>query len=366
MFIVIDTTETFDDPLLMGPNWTFVQCYLRREIATLVVPEIVILETINHFPKKLREIAGEVGRSIGRLKKIVPNAVLSAPEMDIEKETTQFTEALYARLNEMGARIPTFKHIEIGRVVQRSLDRRKPFDAHGHRGFRDAILWETILELARKNEGELILLVTENTNDFGPHRGLAADLVDDLKRNGIAADQVTVCKCLHELVETYLIPTFANLEELQLAIGEGRAGVFDALEMFGVQFREISSAVDRAAREWGFEELGWSSRRFYFSPRLADLNETPEYFEPGDVYRTDVDEVFFSITFEVEGVITCELDCSHDPRVAPWSMHSEGNVTFSVVTSLVMVESTGEINSFSVESVKIKPGRGWQYDEWDD
>jgi hypothetical protein len=34
-------------------------------------------------------------------------------------------------------------------VVERALERRQPFDTAGHNGYRDALLWETVLELLR-------------------------------------------------------------------------------------------------------------------------------------------------------------------------------------------------------------------------
>jgi hypothetical protein len=113
VLIVIDTTETFQQPLLAGPDWSYVQSLLNRDVARLVVPEIVIAETINHFPAKVTEGLSETRRAIGRLKKIVPDVDLFPPELDVADATARYTDTLRARLNELRALMPEYKQLPI-------------------------------------------------------------------------------------------------------------------------------------------------------------------------------------------------------------------------------------------------------------
>ncbi len=57
MIIIIDTTETFGDLTLSGAHWRLVEEFLGRENALLVVPEVVVEETVNHFREKLEQAA---------------------------------------------------------------------------------------------------------------------------------------------------------------------------------------------------------------------------------------------------------------------------------------------------------------------
>src|SRR5205823_4585162 len=69
MIVVIDTTELFKDPYLTGPDWILLQEFLRDGLTTLVVPQIVVQETLNHFPEQLAAAANEVRRGLGKLRK---------------------------------------------------------------------------------------------------------------------------------------------------------------------------------------------------------------------------------------------------------------------------------------------------------
>jgi hypothetical protein len=250
MIVIIDTTETFEHPLLTSPDWSYVQTFLNRDVATLVVPEIVISETISQFPAKFSAALSETRRAIGRLKKLVPGAQITPPEFDLADATSQFKDAFHARLKELRAQRAGFGEIPITRVVQRSLERRKPFDAHGQRGLRDAIIWETVLELARTTE-EDIILVTGNTNDFGPDAGLANDLIEDLEEMNTAKDRVRVCAGVHKFVGSYVEPTLNKLDDLQVQLQEGTFDLFDISDEWhcrGCDWRRRSRAVSRRLR----------------------------------------------------------------------------------------------------------------------
>lgn len=365
MFIVIDTTETFQHPLLTSPDWSYVQSLLKRDVATLVVPEIVIAETINHFPTKLTEALSETQRAIGRLKKLIPTINLKAEDVEINAATEQYKDALHARLKELHAQTPGFKDIEIDRIVRRSLEHRKPFDANGQRGLRDAILWETVLDLIRTKDTKKIVVVTRNTTDFGPHDGLAPDLREDLTKLNIDNERVKICNGLRTFSESYVKPSLIKLDELQTQIQEQSYELFDVDDFYADAFHEIILAAKDQVRQWDFQELGSITRRSFEAPRLLNLNESPDDFEVGEVYRIEDGEVAFSITFTIKGTIECDEIHDYDPMERPWTTEFVGEATFSVETSQVMEESTGHITEFTVESVKVIPGIRWPCDQID-
>lgn len=364
MLIVIDTTETFQQPLLASPDWSYVQSLLVRDFAKLVVPEIVVAETLNHFPAKLTDSLKEARRALGRLQQLVPNSVVSVPELDVLSATDQYRIDLFARLKELRALRPDYKHIEIDRIVQRSLQHKKPFDADGKRGMRDSILWETVLEIGRLNDGEKIVLVTSNTNDFGPHGSPGPDLFQDPDNSSFATQQVTICADLHKFVESYVKPSLSKLDDLRLQIQEQSFDHFNVESFFADAFEEISAAVAQNVEQWDFHEIGFAGRNFE-SPRLDGLNASPEDYDVGDVYRTGVDEIAFSITFKLQGTIECDEENYQGPHVRPRTDLFTADAEFAVKTSQVMKESTGQITEFDVENVEIAPGYGWPYDEID-
>jgi hypothetical protein len=52
-----------------------------------------------------------------------------------------------AKLNELNAEIPDYKDIPHAQIVNRDLERRRPFQENG-KGYRDTLLWETLVGIA--------------------------------------------------------------------------------------------------------------------------------------------------------------------------------------------------------------------------
>jgi hypothetical protein len=79
-------------------------------------------------------------------------------------------------------------------VVARALARRRPFDPRGRGGYRDTLIWESVLELARQGGVAHVVLVTRNHKDFaagdgsGWHADLRADLVGLSARVDLAGE----------------------------------------------------------------------------------------------------------------------------------------------------------------------------------
>lgn len=59
-----------------------------------------------------------------------------------------------------------------------------------------------MLELVRTKDTKEIVVVTGNTNDFGPHDGLASDLRDDLTKLNIDNERVKICNGLRRFIES--------------------------------------------------------------------------------------------------------------------------------------------------------------------
>jgi hypothetical protein len=69
-------------------------------------------------------------------------------------------------------------------VAARALTRRRPFDRLGHDGYRDTLVWETVLALARTLPRGRVVFVSRNSKDFAAedHRDapLHPHLADDV------------------------------------------------------------------------------------------------------------------------------------------------------------------------------------------
>ena len=205
MVIILDTTELFRDPHLSGPDWLLVATFLERVDAHLIVPEVVLDEAARHFESKLTQALDAVSRAQGQIKKLVPDALLPLPAMDVPQLQGEYRQALEARLGQMGAMIAPHSVILLDTILQRSLTGRKPFGSHTDRGFRDAVLWESALRAIPEGTDQ-VLLISSNTSEFSDGRELAGDLRDDLVVSGLAPESVHLCIDVRDLVERFVQP----------------------------------------------------------------------------------------------------------------------------------------------------------------
>lgn len=61
------------------------------------------------------------------------------------------------------------KNISLQNLLNRAINKKKPFvgeNGNSDKGFKDAVLWESIIEYAKKSENKKFILLTKNIQDF--------------------------------------------------------------------------------------------------------------------------------------------------------------------------------------------------------
>jgi hypothetical protein len=89
---------------------------------------------------------------------------------------------------------PSIPHSEL---VKRALRRRKPFSERGT-GYRDSLIWITVLALLRRSE-ETVAFVTANSADFAAGKALHPHLLEDVCAQGTASTQLLFFESLDHL-----------------------------------------------------------------------------------------------------------------------------------------------------------------------
>jgi hypothetical protein len=118
---------------------------------------------------------------------------------DIEAYDREFRNAIIGH----GGQIQPIPNTSHDVLVGRDLARRKPFSQTG-KGYRDALIWEGVLELAAA--GHDIAIITTNKDDFAEKDfTLHHDLQKDLEGRGITVARVTLYATLKSFVDRYLI-----------------------------------------------------------------------------------------------------------------------------------------------------------------
>lgn len=365
MIIVVDTTELFDDLSLRGPDWILLDDFLKREEAILVIPRIVVEEAANHFVKQLAEHLRTAERSLRILRNLLHRSDgFTMCNVDEQQAVEEYQQALTARLRELQAQQPDYQRVPVENLVNRALKGRRPFDAKGHVGFRDALIWEAVLAMVQVYS-DPIILVTRNMNDFGKHGELHSDLVADLVHLGVCPERVRVSAGLHKLIEEHVKPSLKKLDDIRQSIEEQTFEDFNPLEFFDDIYSDISGEIHQQVHDWNFKELGLVTGRCFSSPALVQLHTTPSDYKVGHVYRFGSDQITFSLTYEVRGTVRCNLEPENQSDLPPpWEAFT-GKATFEVECSVVLDVDCGEVEEFEVVGVEIKPSSDWPHDEHD-
>lgn len=150
----------------------------RKGNLRLVLAEIVVREAANKWAERVVDAAGEYAKAGALLREadLLENAEVLRPE---KAEVRRSEEARIRQLvTDFGGEVASLPSTSHEDVVSRAIDHRQPFDGKGRNGYRDVVLWETLLELG--NVGRTVILVSRDQRAFferGDYsNGLASEL----------------------------------------------------------------------------------------------------------------------------------------------------------------------------------------------
>ncbi|MEX2310720.1 MAG: PIN domain-containing protein [Pirellulales bacterium] len=364
VIIVVDTTETFKEPLLTGTSWAKIHLLVKKGVAKLVFPRIVRDETAKHFRQHLSDTIATAKRDVGRICKLLRDeSVAIISDIDLDAACKNYDSYLDSRLKEFDAQQPDYTNVCLERIAQRAIHGKKPFDAKG-RGFKDAILWEHVGAIASEAKSE-VALVTNNSKDFCDGGLLAEDLCADLASRGVIDGKVVICCDLNDAFERFGKPKIQLLSEIRHKIECNEFLNFSLESFFAEAYETMGAAVENAVSKWNFTELGHLTRKFLEQPKLASLADRPSDSAVGEVFRIDEGELAFEINYRIEGEIECiEVHYLAD-EIPPFEDEFRGKAAFTVVNSVIVEEETGQVLEHGIDEVTIEPGYSWPCDDRD-
>lgn len=229
MRIVLDSCAIINDYYMKGAHFRVLLDRLPRLDGTLAIPEVVIEETVNKFREdvaKLNEKGTKYDSDYQRLfgEKEWDSVV------DEERSASDYRSDLLSKvLGPIRHEILPYPSVTHESVVSRALRRRKPFDSMGRDGYRDALIWETILGLLRANEAPLHL-VTTNSSDFGTAPQLHSQLQEELGENGFSLEVIRYHSSISQLTEALVLPELPHRDDIAVDIRRGRLPNFSLRE----------------------------------------------------------------------------------------------------------------------------------------
>jgi len=198
---------------------------VRAELIELKVPDVVIDEVVNRFREDLEETFQMKRKLDNKLSSLLKKEINnSSPDICVDKEVIDYRNFLLSQLKKLNAEVIPYPDTPHKLIVERCLRRRAPFKKDG-RGYRDSLIWESIVQLSKSTE-EPVVFVTSNTTDFGSGPSVTGDLLNDLT-NPKAVELLTGLRAFNE---KYLEPNLAMIWEFQDSITRDGAVIIPSPE----------------------------------------------------------------------------------------------------------------------------------------
>lgn len=187
--VILDSNALHgSNPFARTPIMTLLELSRLRRIQ-LVVPEVVLHEIARQSMEVMEDSAGQIRASLKKFNAASADAGAGGVAIDLPaRMRMDFYDHARAILDRKNVEIPPPPAIPVEDLLRRDLDVKKPFARDG-RGFRDALIWETVRVVcdALGDRSTPVILVTNNRSDFYSEKGgqlhphLRADLATDLR-----------------------------------------------------------------------------------------------------------------------------------------------------------------------------------------
>lgn len=201
MKVVIDTTVLGRDSTLSASDGQLLRVFLERTQSELCIPRVVAEEAVNLVRKSVaafNKAAQEAARLSRDRKTFFP--------VDVEAKVAEYRDRLDAEVRACKGRILELPAVSHERLLSRTLSNRKPF-VDGGRGYKDTLIWFTILELMESCDDEICFIST-NYKDWArenDHNLLHISLWEDLSRFKVNPTRVHLVESLSEFNRQYTI-----------------------------------------------------------------------------------------------------------------------------------------------------------------
>lgn len=361
MKVVLDTNIIFSDFHLKGAKIKGLCESVKFTGDSVYIPAIVVDESINKYREKIQECKSKIDKSISDFKRLTGKDIKDNPISDefISKETDEYATLFKKQLQNLDIKIIPYPPVSHQELVKRDLARKRPFQESG-KGYRDALIWESVKSICEKQtslfDTPKTIFVNKNHKDFCTEGLLHPDLKEDLIDNGINEAYVRIVEDIDVFVKEYIKPKQKFLKD-----------ILDKLNV-DKEFGQISLSVEienritkyLLYREFDYEESPF--RQEFENPSVASIDDLS--FIVTDVRQISEDEILVEINVNVD----CEFDfyifksdaiCMDEDELPyiwndDWNKHymaASDTTSVELNMSLIVDTSFNEILSDDIEVV---------------
>ena len=272
---------------------------LLLKMGNIIVLEIVFDETLNKHREKLREAGSAAQKKLEEYNRLAYREIKIEFEPKYADEDARYEDFLTELLLSHDAYPPEgYPDIEHKIIVARALSRKKPFKPDGREGYRDYLVWRTVLEIVKHYAGP-IHFVSENPKDFAdendkkkPH----PDLIEEMQELQIDSSKLTYWSSLKDFIDEVVKP------ELQKAEDEEK---LEQSLLSNVQFLDtVSSYLDKHLK--GFDVRGYDVFVPGAGPVIESFEDESDK-EITDVSKVDQDKILITMRCKYFSIVASKL-----------------------------------------------------------
>lgn len=270
---------------------------------TLAIPLIVIQELCqkwhDEYAKSLRQT-----ETVEQLL----DADLLGELPDPATAAIGYEDALRARLKEARVDVLGYPNSTHQDLVMRSLAKAKPFDREGRRGYRDALIWESIRDALSAGSYDEFVLVTNNVRDFGADGGAGLD--PDLEAELLADHpglEMHLCRSIRAVVELLIEP-----------VADAAAAFAQRLRTDSGYAKELAGQLASLADQGGtpfIGDLDGTHDLVLTDERIAFLDGALSPIEVVDARRLSANELVVTVKADVDAYVGAVVDLGDYARL---------------------------------------------------
>jgi len=284
MNIIIESNIICADFQLKGSSFRVLFDSLDRIGARLCIPQLVIDEVKNKYAECLWENKSKTDSILLNIKRLTGELTVNSVSEDFVKEKVKnYDQMLLNKLSELKAVILKYPTISHKDLVQRALSRRKPFSESG-RGYRDALIWENVVELMAENKNEMFYFINANSHDFSDKNTLHPDLIANLEKRGINPKNIVLFNGLEEFIDKHIKSNLEALENIKNQLLSRKPPNITLRDMVSVKVDESLPGIEVDPSEFGFPQE-------YENPKIASVQDIYN-IEVLDVRRLHSGEIY--------------------------------------------------------------------------
>lgn len=286
MLIFLDSNILCSNYFLNGPSFE-----VMRKVGTIVICEIVYDEVCNKYHEMLIENNKKMQRAIEDLNRLLPSPLTLSSESIINDAVEKYEGFLYAQLLSDGF-IEAYPDISHKMVVNRALSRKKPFKEDGSTGYRDYLIWRSLINVAKSYSQEEIHFISTNIRDFADitnKEALHPDLLKELQDDGIAETRIHYWNSLKAFIDRYALSIAKQIDDrdtLIKNIESNRSGFVEPLEEF-IRTRVIGTNI--------------------YNQELLVPGDSPELIATDETYDISIEDIVdIDDAFLIDVVLSCD------------------------------------------------------------